>query len=80
MPILRSRLSRIIFLIGVAAAFVIFHFTNAVTPGGVDFSDLFKDFLTAPLGILLYLGFLFVPALLASILIPWLVKWVRSGT
>ncbi len=75
MAILRTKLSRIIFILGILVSFTLIHMGK----GGMEFSELFEDFGKNPLLILIYLGLLIVPALIASILIPWTIKWVKSG-
>ena len=77
---LRTKLSRAIFLAGVLATFVVIHFTSVLDRGGVDFDDLLKAFAKAPVVILFYLGFLTIPALVAAVVIPWSIRWVKSGT
>ena len=80
MTILRTKLSRAIFLAGILVTFITIHFTNVLSEGGVEFSHLFESFGEHPWDILIYLAILFVPAFIASVVIPWAIRWVKSGT
>lgn len=80
MIILRTKLSRAIFLAGILVSFFTIHFTDALNNGGVEFSQLFESFGEHPWLILIYLALLFVPGFIASIVVPWLIHWVKSGT
>jgi hypothetical protein len=66
--------------LGVLASFVTIHFTNALDRGGVKFSELFRAFGQRPWEILVYLAMLLVPALVAAVVVPWSIRWVKSGT
>lgn len=80
MSILRTKLSRIIFIVGILASFIAIHFTSVLDEGGVEFADLFDAFAKKPVSIVIYIGFLLVPALAASVVVPWSIRWVKSGT
>jgi hypothetical protein len=77
---LRTKLSRIIFVCGVLLTFVAIHFTDTLKHGGVSFEKLFSDFADHPWTVLIYLCYLFIPALIASAVIPWCIKWIHSGS
>ena len=86
--ILKTKLSRAVFTAGIPIAFILFHFTGTFGNRVQDFSTVFSEIIKDPLVVLpLYLGIIIVPALIASVLIPWLssvfipwlTKWIRSG-
>jgi hypothetical protein len=62
---------------GIVISFLVIHFTDLVTYGGLDFDDIInakKPFLP-----LIYLGTITIPALAVSSIIPWAIKWIKAG-
>lgn len=79
MKLFHTKISRVIFLLGILASFFTIHFTSAIDRGGVTLHDLFKSFGERPWVILIYLALIFIPAFVASVVIPWSIRWVKSG-
>lgn len=77
---LRTKLSRIIFISGIAICFAIVHFTNTIDDRGLQFRELGRAINRDPSAILLYLGLIFGLPLLAAWGLPKLFDWVRRGT
>jgi len=77
--IFKTNFSRVIFAAGIVITFIIFHFTDAIATGGGDFNGLFSKIIAYPTVLPVYLGIIIAPALIASVLIPWLTKLIRSG-
>lgn len=79
MKILKTKISRGIFIAGIFIVFICFHFTDLVDRGGVEFDELFKAFGGNILYIPFYIGIIFGIPLILSILIPAIYKWIKSG-
>ena len=79
MKILKTKISRSIFIIGIVIMFICFHFSDLVNRGGVKFGKLFKAFGENFLSLPFYVGIIFGIPLILSILIPAIYKWVKSG-
>lgn len=77
--LLKSKISRIILILGIAISFVVIHFTDLLSNGGLDFDDLARTFIERPFSIPFYIGMLTVPALALSVIIPAVIKWIKSG-
>lgn len=77
---LKSKLSRVIFCAGVALSFFVIHFTDALQIGGLDFERLATYIERDVIHLFIYLGLLFVPALLAAFVLPMTIKWIKAGT
>ncbi len=76
---LKSKISRVIFILGIITAFLLMHFTDMLDRGGIEFGDLAKAFIQKPYSIAIYFGILTGPALLAATIIPATIKWIKSG-
>ena len=79
---LRSKVSRAAFLLAVAITFVLIHFSSLIVQGGVRFAKVFStaDGLAQLAGHLaIYVAELVIPALLVALVVPALVRWVKSG-
>lgn len=77
---LTSKISRAIFIFGIAITFLVIHFTDLLESDGLDFDRLAGSIAERPFVIIIYIGMLIVPALICSIIIPTITKWIKSGT
>lgn len=77
--LLKRKSSRALFLLGIIVSFIVIHFTDLLTYGGLDFEDLVEQSTRKPFLPFVYLAMLTIPSLAVAIIIPWLTKWVKAG-
>ena len=69
-----------IFIVVFLFTFIFIHFIGARNRDGNTFELILSNFIDRPITIVTYVLILFVPALIASTLIPACIKWIRSGS
>ena len=76
---LKTKVSRIIFACGIVVSFILIHFSDALVEDGLEFSQALESMLEHPIALPLYLGLLFGIPLVASVVLPLIIKWIKSG-
>lgn len=79
---LKTKASRLMFLITLAINFLLIHFTRAwhdMLPANLGFREIVETTMEHPLALPYYLACLLLPPFLLAWVLPLLANWVRSG-